>query len=379
MNPFEKVFVYSKKLAEAIFKGESMPDFDESDVPLQKKEMHEVFDNFRNSENTLGDLDKIDVNGDWENLKKIINPGRPGLAYIKYAAVLVILFGVASLFLFNVYDNRSSTSTVADITPGTQKATLTLANGQQVALTKNKEYADKNAHAKESQLVYNDDITTKESVYNILTIPRGGQFFVQLADGTKVWLNSESQLRYPVHFSTGQARKVELVYGEAFFDVSHSSEHGGDSFVLQSETQEIEVLGTQFNVKAYKGEGAVYTTLVKGSIALGNGHDKKLLKPGEQAINTEKDQQIEIREVDVAYATAWKDGFFMFHNDTLEKMMRQLARWYDVQIIFDTPQIKQYSFSGTLKREDHISKLLNTLEKTGEITFEIKGKQIIVK
>ena len=167
--------------------------------------------------------------------------------------------------------------------------------------------------------------TSEKLKYNYLTIPRGGKFFVELSDGTKVWLNSETQLKFPVQFIAGQSREVELVYGEAYFEVSHSTDHDGDSFVVNQNEQQIEVLGTAFNISAYKGDNVIYTTLVNGSVALSKADAKDILKPGQQAKNIINASRFDIYEVDVAGATAWKDGLFMFNDETLEEMMNQLA------------------------------------------------------
>src|SRR5690606_24930608 len=154
-----------------------------------------------------------------------------------------------------------------NIDTGSDKATLTLEDGSHIVLGKGTSYNTQNARSNGEKIVYGaaeSDIA--KVVYNFLTVPRGGQFHVVLSDGTEVWLNSESQLKYPVNFKKGQTRQVELVYGEGYFVVSPSSDHGGTKFVVFNQFQEIEVLGTEFNIKAYKEEENIYTTLVEGKV-----------------------------------------------------------------------------------------------------------------
>ncbi|MDT0677961.1 FecR family protein [Autumnicola musiva] len=377
MNQIEKVLDYSKKLAEAVFKGKDIPTY-KKDFPLQEEDINEVVKDFREQDsNHQKLLNEIDTEKDWEELSLKISPAKRRFSFMKYAAVFLVIFGISALFFMNHQPEEGQQPYV--ISAGTDKATLTLGNGESIVLTKGDDYSDENAHAEDSRLVYNSKVKNQKLIFNSLTIPRGGQFFVRLSDGTKVWMNSETKLKYPVHFIEGQPRKVELLYGEAYFEVTHSTEHRGDSFVVQTEGQEIEVLGTQFNITAYKETQTICTTLVKGRVSIENQISQKLLKPGQQATNTGNNELIKIKDVDVSYSTAWKDGLFMFHNEPLEKMMAQLSRWYDIEVIFKNSKKKRYTFSGTLEREDNITKLLNTLEKTGEVKFNIKENKIMIK
>ncbi|MEO6346516.1 MAG: FecR family protein, partial [Aquaticitalea sp.] len=181
----------------------------------------------------------------------------PFKSYTIYAIAASLVLFLAVTIFFQKQNNQSIPTMVFEqpIEIGTDKATLTLENGNTIALEKGKIYNNANVDSNGENLVYHtDDNNTKETVYNYLTIPRGGQFYVELSDGTKVWLNSESKLKYPVIFKEGQPRNVELVYGEAYFDVSPSTQHQGASFSVNSTGQSIEVLGTEFNVKAYQDE-----------------------------------------------------------------------------------------------------------------------------
>jgi len=391
MIDFNKIIEYCRHLSEIILKDKKGTGTFEGDI-LNKEDQEEILSDL-NDKSYWADreqaLSGINVDKEWKSLEnRIIIPEKKKQYYWKYAAaaVLIIGFGVGVFYNSSMFDRLSpeATSSRELIVAGSDKAILTLENGEEVELADETSYNTDDANLVNSELLYTKELApTKKPAngmsYNILTIPRGGKFLVQLSDGTRVWLNSDSQLKYPVYFIQGQPREVELVYGEAYFDVSHSTDNGGDSFVVKQERQKIEVLGTEFNISAYKDDEHIYTTLIKGSVAINNDQSTEILKPGEQAVNQNKTSNIKISKVEVAYATAWKDGFFMFQDETLSSMMQQLSRWYDVKVEFVNTEKQNYTFAGTLKRTDHIEKLLKSLEQTGEVTFEIKDKTIMIK
>ena len=181
-------------------------------------------------------------------------------------AVSILLIFAFSLFQFINRDVIVETSNVNAIDIGSSKAVLTLENGDKIVLEKNKKYQSKTASSNGEKLIYtsvNETENKTKILYNYLTIPRGGEFFIKLSDETKVWLNSESQLKYPVSFLKGETRKVELVYGEAYFEVSPSTKHSGAKFKVLTKKQEVNVVGTEFNIKAYKNDPIIYTTLIE--------------------------------------------------------------------------------------------------------------------
>jgi ferric-dicitrate binding protein FerR (iron transport regulator) len=324
----------------------------------------------------------------WKNISEKINhKGKKAvkLSYWKFAAIAAsIAISITLSFVFNkdnsVFKNTSSKITKQPIVPGSNKAVLTLENGDHVTLEKGKVYHLSNRTSNGEKLVYNaDESSSKEVQYNYLTIPRGGQFYVQLADGTKVWLNSESKLKYPLSFVKGATRKVELLYGEAYFNVSNSSNHNGVNFIVETKIQEVNVLGTEFNIKAYNDENEILTTLVEGEVSVSNGIVNKVLKPGNQSrVNIIKDN-VSINKVNVANEIAWKNEFFNFENQLLEDMLQTLSRWYDVKIVYEDDEKKNLKFSGVLKRTSNINELLESIEKTGRVKFEITNKKIIIK
>src|SRR6218665_57589 len=295
--------------------------------------------------------------------------------FYKYAACTIILLG-AGLFFYlkspkDLQTNQHSitTSTESLIKPGSNKATLVLGNGNTIVLGKGSSYAGQGFSANNSTVTYNNQGNSKLE-YNFLTIPRGGQFSLILSDGTKVWLNSQSQLKFPNHFTNGKVRNVELVYGEAYFEVSPSTKHNGSHFMVQAKGQQIEVLGTHFNIKAYNDESFLYATLVEGSIALRNKKSHELLKPNQQSIVRLNDDSIETKAVNAQKVTSWKEGVFNFENLPLEDIMKVLSRWYDVEIAFSDSSIKNMKFNGVLRKSQNINDILFTIKTLNNIEYE---------
>lgn len=220
---------------------------------------------------------------------------------------------------------------------------------------------------------YMGDTSAAEMRYNTLRVPRGGEYSITLSDGTVVYLNSESELRYPVKFA-GEDRRVYLS-GEAYFDVTADKEH---PFVVDLKTSAVKVLGTGFDVRAYKDEDEILTTLVSGSVVFSAGKESVVLKPGEQAV-LDKSGELETREVDTYFYTAWKDGVFAFKQQRLEEIMKIVARWYNVNIFWENASQKEVVFTGKMRRYDDFSKIVEMLEMTGNTEFEIKGNNIFIR
>lgn len=294
------------------------------------------------------------------------------------AASIVLLISIAALFKTNeiVKGNMPTDFPKAEtISIGSDKATLTLEDGSAVALEKGKNYNKGNVKSNGEKLVYNAKGKSKVIANNILTIPRGGQFFVQLADSTKVWLNSESQLKYPVAFTEGETRQVELIYGEAYFEVSPSTKHKGAKFKVKTQMQNVEVIGTEFNIKAYKNENAIYTTLVKGKVAIDNTKVKEILKPSEQSVIGKNGNDIIISKVDVDNEISWRKGLFVFKGMPLKEIAKVLSRWYDTDIVFANPELGNVKFNGVLSKNQKLEEILTTIRNSNFINaYEIKDK-----
>jgi len=298
------------------------------------------------------------------------------------AASLLLLISI-SLFISKTNPLKIETPAVAhkEILIGSDKATLTLEDGSVIALEKGKSYTQGNASSNGEKLIYNSkDAKPAAIANNYLTIPRGGQFFVQLADSTKVWLNSESQLKYPVAFVDGETRQVELVYGEAYFEVSPSTKHKGSRFKVKTQSQNVEVIGTEFNIKAYKDETTIYTTLVKGIVAVSNASKKQILAPNEQSRITDYNGNIAVSNVDVYNEISWRKGLFVFKGMPLKDIARVLSRWYDADIVFADPALGNVKFNGVLNKNQKLEDILTTIKNINFINaYEKKDNKIIIK
>ncbi len=303
--------------------------------------------------------------------------------YLKYAAAVLIFISVG-YFISQDIARVDKNVVEAHVEIGTNKATLTLEDGSEVVLEKGNGYASKTANSDGEKIIYNNTQnnskeTTSNIAYNYLTIPRGGEFYVQLSDSTKVWLNSETKIKFPVKFASGEIRKVELIYGEAYFDVSSSTKHNGASFKVITQAQEVEVLGTEFNIKAYKNENEIATTLIEGKVAVGINNKKEILNPTQQLNYNINDKTIKILTVNTDLETSWRKGYFSFTGKPLKEIMNVISRWYDIEIEFENKLIENQKFKGSLSRNQNIENILLTIKNTNNITYEIKSDKIIIK
>lgn len=265
------------------------------------------------------------------------------------------------------------------ITPGGNKAILKLGDGREIILdsagegTLTKQGQSNVIKSGDGQLQYQAaGNTSSETVFNTIATPRGGQYQLVLADGTKVWLNASSSLQYPTAF-TGKERSVELT-GEGYFEVAKNASM---PFHVQVNNMEVEVLGTHFNINAYDDEDAIKTTLLEGSVKV-RSENSVVLKPGEQAALSAPHSPLTIHHSpNIEEVMAWKNGLFQFKAADIETVLRQAARWYDVEFVYkgNIPE----RFSGQISRSANAEQLLKILELTGKVKFEINGKTIIVK
>ncbi|WP_214227931.1 FecR family protein [Pedobacter sp. B4-66] len=304
-----------------------------------------------------------------------------------FAAVASIII-VAALGLY-LYTNRSGgkkqqfVSSTSHIETGGNKAYLTLSNGKRITLTdsKNGTLAAQNGvqitKTADGQLVYTvvGNKNSSANDYNTIETPRGGQYQIRLPDGTNVWLNAASSLKYPSIFK-GNERKVELK-GEAYFEVSKNKKM---PFRVITNTQTIEVLGTHFNVKGYLEEADTKTTLLEGSVKVVNTHSTNglVIKPGQQAqVKNDGDDQINIVYADMEEVMAWKNNYFRFNSENIQSVMRKISRWYDVDVEYDGT-ISAEEFNGTISRTKNIAQVLRMLEETKGVHFKIEGRRIVV-
>lgn len=310
-------------------------------------------------------------------------------AWWRYAAA-VILLGGTGLYLWNTQKHISPETVQpppvkSDKMPGTERAILTLANGQIITLdsSANGQLATENGSVIRKQdgtIVYNNALPESKAVfYNTMSTPRGGQYQIILADGTKAWLNAESAITFPTAF-TGNKREV-TIKGEVYFDVTKDA---AKPFIVNiNHRSRIEVLGTQFNVNAYEDERTVNTTLLEGAIKVWAGNEDNhssegaILKPGQEAqVAADNGSMKIVNNPDLNKAVAWTKGVFNFEDLPLEKAMRQLARWYDIQVVYEQP-VREVQFGGTLKRNLPLSGILHFLEGAG-LHYRLEGENRLV-
>ncbi|SMD02916.1 FecR family protein [Pedobacter nyackensis] len=312
-------------------------------------------------------------------------PGRTTL-WTRISIAALILFTLSATFYF-YYEGKQDQQYVhkdqTDIGPGTDKATLTLSDGSKISLTdvENGEIATQSglkvAKTASGQIDYtvlpnNKEVKSSRIIeYNTITTPRGGKYQILLPDGTTVWLDAASSLKYPVQFAANE-RNVELV-GQAYFDVAKDK---NKPFKVRSGKQQIEVFGTQFNVNAYSNQAAILTTLLEGSVSVSLNGSKtgKMLKPGQQAAL--EDQHFQINEADVEEVIAWKNGYFAFEKDDVRTVLNKLERWYDVDIISDH-SFGQMKIGGTISRSKSLLEVLRVLQLTRKIKFKAEGRRIV--
>lgn len=294
--------------------------------------------------------------------------------WVAAAAIFVLVAGTC-LWWQRPAKHPAAEAFITDATPGTNKAILTLSDGSKVTLDSAGNQVIRQGataiHQQGGQLKYDPQSTATAVQYNILSTPRGGQFQITLPDGTKVWLNAASTLRYPTAFA-GPERLVEI-NGEAYFEVAANA---NQPFRVKMKEAEVQVLGTNFNVNAYADEPIIQTTLLEGSIKLSANNNQVLLKPGQQAILA-TNKEFQINEVNPGDAIAWKNGYFLFKNEGIESVMRTIARWYDVDVSYQGDVTKQ-RLGGTVSRYENLEDLLKTIELTKSLKFKIEGRRVTI-
>ena len=326
-------------------------------------------------------LPEVDLDSVYRN---IIPPAPAKRMFpLRYAAAAAVLLAVALLAFLWLRPGRSvQTNTplakqeATGITPGGNRAMLTLSDGTTIPLDSSGQQVisagNTSISRKNGQLVYDAGTTDGHVHYHTLTTPRGGQFRLTLPDGTRVWLNSASTLRYPTAFK-GKERSVEL-QGQGYFEVAQNA---GQPFKVMVNTMEVQVLGTGFDIMAYGDEASVNTTLVEGSVQVKQGNSTRLLKPGQQAVMNHTSHALTVQEADIQKIIAWKNGLFVFNNMTLTAILREVARWYDVDIVYTvTPSAELYG--GGISRSLQLSGVLDLLEANGFNHFRIEGRKVIV-
>ena len=307
--------------------------------------------------------------------------------YLKYAAIIVA-FVLAGGTWWMVKENPEEIISVelsetSMLSPGTPKAFILFSSGQRMDLTTTEHdtmIMEKGMQVRvgsSGKISYvpgdSGSILKQEIVYNTIVVPRGGEYKLELADGTLVWLNSDSELRYPVKFA-GSQRDVWLK-GEGYFEVSKNPEK---SFRVVVDDMIVKVLGTSFNINAYKDRGNILTTLVSGKVDIQDMSGKSLvvMNPNQQV--DFRHGKISVQEVDVTRFVSWIDGKFYFNDMTLENIMSQLQRWYDIEVFFVDEELKSYPFTGVIRRDFTAGQIFEIIEKTTRVKFNVRGKCVTV-
>jgi ferric-dicitrate binding protein FerR (iron transport regulator) len=345
---------------------------------------------------TEQDTDPLEVRARiWQKLSEnrreaiVIMPKRTNYRWLWAAASLVLMAVLAGL-LFMPAKKNNATNIVAKkdktiILPGSNKAYLTLANGNKIVLddAKNGQLAA-SAGVKVSKtangvVVYKFDRKPGGQGHpaipeiNTITTPRGGQYQVILEDGTKVQLNAASSIKFPEFFN-GSNREIELD-GEAYFEVAKDKAH---PFIVKANGTQVQVFGTHFNINAYSDNPDITTTLLEGSVKMSKGTAAVMLLPGQQGTVNQSGSSIKVSQADVEANMAWINGFFVFHDQSIINIMRQVSRWYDVDIQYQDAEVQENEFGGTISKYKDIKELLDNIKLTGSIHYKIEGRRVII-
>lgn len=389
MTILEKLLKLSDQIAISLLENKKPNALEETDL-FSESEKANILSNLTDSQKIQSRkhlLSQIDKKEDWKKIQNRIQleDKTPviNLSFLKYAAVLLVLLGVSFYFtqVNNLFDSNQTLTpnSVPENNIANNKVTLVLGNGKTVVLGHGKKIITNGVQTNDTEISYSD-LQNSEIEYNYLTIPRGEQFSLKLADGTKVWLNSESQLKFPNQFVDGKPRTVELVYGEAYFDVSPSEKHNGASFKVQSGTQLLTVLGTEFNLKAYKDENVITTTLVEGKVAINLSNGDYKLTPSDQLVFNKTNNLANLNQVNTYYSTSWKDGVFNFETMPLQEVMKIISRWYDVKVVFENEDLKTDKFSGIIRKKYNLKQIVNVFAISNlDVVYDSKSRTIYMK
>ena len=355
---------------------------------LQEDEKHQRYYNKLRQYYEHGSMlrtSPVETDAAWKNVNHRISLEKRKTFHrlVVITSMAASLIAVITFFYYRQLSQQEAqvAEKTGPIQPGCKKAVLILDNGKSLNLAANDTFQIKENGASlknaGNKLEYTAASKSSEKLsYNTLKVPRGGEYYLVLADGTKVWLNSESTLRYPVKF-LGDERRIELT-GEAYFEVTKNKHK---PFRVVSGNQIVTVLGTHFNISSYPEDSVTYTTLVEGHVNVQLKDDPNVqqsLLPNEQSRVSMADAQITKRVVDPSRYIAWKNGRFIFEDERLNDIMSTLSRWYDVHVVFSNQRAKEIQFTGNLERYSDFAEILNLIEKTDEVKFTIKDNLVTV-
>ncbi|WP_303223230.1 FecR family protein [Butyricimonas faecihominis] len=375
-------------LLQKYFSGTIMPDEQRLlDSWMKEKEEHkQLFERLRKDTRfaeEYGIFREVDTTRAWEafRVKNGLGRQRRMTTWIKYAAVIALPLLVAGVWLLFPRGGEQSIPVAQNtkIVKREVSPVLEVVGGGKVILEKEKDKmieAGRGVEVQQSSgmLVYSDSVVSEYVDTNVLRIPKGGEFKLQLADGTQVYLNSATDLRYPVAF-TGSERRVYLK-GEAYFEVAKDAEH---PFIVVTDDVQVRVYGTSFNVNTLGADG-VRTVLVEGKVGIrGQDSDREfVLKPNELAFYDRNSRDMKIETVDPDLYTLWRKGIFVFERETLENIMNTLSLWYDMEVFFQSESAKKLHFSGHMKRYEQIEDILHAITDATGVVFTINDRTVCV-
>lgn len=381
---------YYFRVSELIHKRQLGIISSEETVELEKwlaeAESHQVvYEQICNRKNFEGEYlsrKKISAEVVWARIEKLERRKRRVRVVYWSAAAVLLMFLAIGVRLF-VHPENSGVVPVArslnydSIRSGERKAVLQLSDGQRIVLQGAEVRLRTEVAAirqVDHELRYIADSVPALERMNVLTTPKGGEFNVVLSDGTRVWLNAGSQLTFPEVF-VGNVRQVKL-QGEAYFEVAKLQAR---PFIVKTSQMDIKVLGTHFNVKAFPEDGRTTATLAEGAVELYAGGYSVALRPDQQGEYLAGREGVNVREVDAGDYTAWKDGKFVFRRERLESILEVVARWYNVEVFYQNQETKDILFSGKMDRYGHVRELLDMIEKTEKVTFDLGNQGLIVR
>ena len=365
----------------------SEPEKNELDNWLAQSEKHRIYfqkwcDDERQNE-LLSKIGCYDPGEGWQQVVRKRNMRRNRRWWLVAAASVAILFGGLAVYRYSkIPVSLPLASEETSIYPGKRMARLITPSGETVLLDtlRQTDTQQMKLHNDQGRVVIQaacGDANGDQPVYHCLEVPRGGEFSFLLPDSTTVFLNAESRLRFPDRFVPGSERIVYLS-GEAYFDVKRDPR---SPFLVCLEHSAVKVTGTSFNVKAYPDDTNEATTLISGTVSMGIGTTEQwiVLKPGEQGYYDATRKTLLQQTVDVNYYTAWKDGVFAFYRQPLEEVMKTLGCWYLFDTHYQNEALKSILYTGKINRHASIREVLHTFELMDELTFDIKGKEVIVR
>ena len=357
-------------------------------VSTRNKKIYDEFKDGKRLEQKIVESQQINWKNDYQHFitkRQRTRKNRRMKTIIRYAAILTLPIVAAGIFLLQKNDRQTIVSISEVIKPGEHKAVLITGGGERITLSDStlSPIQEQNGmivnvtNNKVSYILPEDSLCTQGSpIFNTLQIPRGGEYLLTLADGTEVWLNAETEIRYPVQF-TGDKRVVYLD-GEAYFTVAPDK---NKPFTVVSTHASVSVLGTQFNFRAYPDERDVQTTLVSGSVIMQSEKYKQQIKlvPGEQGVLEKNSAKLMKQEVNTYLYTAWKDGRFAFRDARLEDLFNILTRWYDLSVFYQSPEAKDIRFTGDLNKTDDFKSILKIIEQNERVIFTVNQRTVFIQ